>query len=688
MRRLVILSTWLACGRASECAFLSWEGLCWDPFFRCVFIEVPQSKTSKVKVVPFMAGKNRYVDWYLQFADFLAVGPKDVYDDGSPFIFPNLAALKQPGSAVGNYIKALQRGGAGALQKYASVALDCLPKEPCAAGIRHGCCNSMAALMPCEFAAAISDHELSSLGALWEYLEASLAASQPGATVLSGFPAPPWGHMCKGPAAASLQPLVQAGVPSDVLDNFMDNVLRIDSSRPPHLMPGGELREFARAAAAHLIMYYRERSTHKEVPGVLLSMQKHALTALQEIASRRSGSASAAAAGGGAGGAGGAYLDPHASLLQWSQIIQDSWQADNGLRHRACVCTSAPSGSTGTSFSSFSPSSSPSAASSGVSRPPLMAIHTCPTAASSEADALILGSLALGRNATTALGTTMTSGLDDITAQLAQLTAMVSQLQAQQRSSSGGGAGAPVGGFGESSMSGNAAAAAASSSASAPPPPRATVAAPPPKVNAFQAIMLGGATPAAPITFKYATEVFLYMCEHGGSPTTAAPSDKTRYSRIFDIFWAMATDSERLILRPPSSASRSPSGALASAGSAASAAASSPSPPTRDPGAIARTANSLHILVVARFVEEFKNREIAVPQNLSKGVPFAPSTIETRETELGRKLDPPSFAAWRAKREEEEQRAAALDAEDERARKDREKRQKGGGGGGWSLGLF
>ena len=88
-RALAVLCLWLAAGRAGETAWLSFEGISWDAFFKCPFVEVAQSKPSKLKLVPFMAGANSLICFFAHLGIFLAVHGVRSYDDcAPPFLFP------------------------------------------------------------------------------------------------------------------------------------------------------------------------------------------------------------------------------------------------------------------------------------------------------------------------------------------------------------------------------------------------------------------------------------------------------------------------------------------------------------------------------------------------------------------------------------------------------------------------
>jgi len=59
-RKLAVITLWRMAGRAGEPAFLSFEGLQWNRLHGTPCMECPQSKPSKLKFVPFVAGADRY----------------------------------------------------------------------------------------------------------------------------------------------------------------------------------------------------------------------------------------------------------------------------------------------------------------------------------------------------------------------------------------------------------------------------------------------------------------------------------------------------------------------------------------------------------------------------------------------------------------------------------------------------
>ena len=265
-RKFQTICLWLTAGRSSEAAWLSWDTMDWDAEFDCIFAELPQSKVSEVKLVAFMAGNTAESCFYACLGDYLVMcgGRRHIYEEGEPeWVFPELQAAKSPGSVLGAYMKALLvRGGARA---YAAVAQSELPETINASFFRSGAANFMALFMPAEFVAHLTGHLLNGRSALYEYLEVCRALLMPGAVVLAGWPALPWGQLGKGAKPASFVALEQIGVGMDVIVPFVARLFSLDSSSPTQLRPAsasspaGGLWKATLAAAATLVMYYEER---------------------------------------------------------------------------------------------------------------------------------------------------------------------------------------------------------------------------------------------------------------------------------------------------------------------------------------------------------------------------------------------------------------------------------------------
>jgi hypothetical protein len=76
------------------------------------------------------------------------------------------------------------------------------------------------------------------ISALYEYIDAKLANVIPGAVVLGGWPALPWGQRGMGPRPASLDAILEAGVTQETLDLIIDHCFSLDSVSPPQYMVG------------------------------------------------------------------------------------------------------------------------------------------------------------------------------------------------------------------------------------------------------------------------------------------------------------------------------------------------------------------------------------------------------------------------------------------------------------------
>jgi hypothetical protein len=85
------MSTWQAAGRSGEAGWLTIDSLSWDRHFFVTPAVVPQTKTSKPKLVAFAAGVDRHLCWYTLYGDYLAMVDRPVYKQHEPYwLFPDL----------------------------------------------------------------------------------------------------------------------------------------------------------------------------------------------------------------------------------------------------------------------------------------------------------------------------------------------------------------------------------------------------------------------------------------------------------------------------------------------------------------------------------------------------------------------------------------------------------------------
>jgi hypothetical protein len=231
-----------------------------DSLFNQVAAEVPQSKTSKVKVIAFVAGLTYYLCWFTLFGDCLMLDPERLeYTKGDPaFLLSHLHDHGSPGTRLGAYIKAM------------CGFVTSLPAKPSAAGARVGAINKLLPLMPPFFVCAATGHEQRNDSAMFEYMNANMALQQPSACVFAGFPPMTYGSVGMGPAAPSLAPLLNGdwGWTLEGVEAMINEVYRVDSASPKELQRGGCMRLALHASFAAQIMHYKAREKAREVPAV------------------------------------------------------------------------------------------------------------------------------------------------------------------------------------------------------------------------------------------------------------------------------------------------------------------------------------------------------------------------------------------------------------------------------------
>ena len=151
----------MSVGRAGEIAATPWEGLEWDPELGAVYVEIRQSKTSKLKIIAFTAGYSRASCWFLTLADYLnQVRPANWAQAEDAYVFPELHAHGSPGTVLGNFMKAMRPNDRGGAVGYKDFAVPALPDRVSAGGLRPGGCNFLGKYMPAEFIAHASGHDL------------------------------------------------------------------------------------------------------------------------------------------------------------------------------------------------------------------------------------------------------------------------------------------------------------------------------------------------------------------------------------------------------------------------------------------------------------------------------------------------------------------------------------------------
>ena len=193
----------------------------------------------------------------------------------------------------------------GHLAKYNDFSIAGLPPNPTAGGFRHGAADTLAISVPATLAVQNTGHDLTNMSAMWEYLGVRAALLVPGAIVLAGWKALPYGQLGAGPALPKLQPVIDMGVSNERLESMIDTLFSLHDASPPMLLRSGHLRPMMRASMASMIMYYPERFEAKEMHVVLTSMREAYSTALSSA------------------------NDSHQALIQWSAAIMSQFKLDN-----------------------------------------------------------------------------------------------------------------------------------------------------------------------------------------------------------------------------------------------------------------------------------------------------------------------------------------------------------------------
>jgi hypothetical protein len=127
LNKFQMICLWLAAGRSSETAWLSWDAMDFDVHYKCVIAELPQSKVSELKLVAFMAGSTADSCFFVAVGDDMVMNggrPSALYSSSStPWVFPELQAHNTPGTAIGKAMRALLPNGRGGSAKKGAVAV-------------------------------------------------------------------------------------------------------------------------------------------------------------------------------------------------------------------------------------------------------------------------------------------------------------------------------------------------------------------------------------------------------------------------------------------------------------------------------------------------------------------------------------------------------------------------------------
>lgn len=89
-RKCLLWALWLSAGRSTECCYLSYDYLRWDPHFEALAVEIVQHKTSVAKKVFYCAGTTASRCFFVHFGDMLTMSRSPTWrpDEVGSWIFP------------------------------------------------------------------------------------------------------------------------------------------------------------------------------------------------------------------------------------------------------------------------------------------------------------------------------------------------------------------------------------------------------------------------------------------------------------------------------------------------------------------------------------------------------------------------------------------------------------------------
>jgi len=297
-RKCLLWALWLAAGRSTECCYLSYDLLRWDPHFEALEVEIVQQKTAAMKKVFFCAGATASKCFFVHFGDMLTMDRAPTWrpDEVGSWIFPEWHPgdsewAGNKGKKVGKIIKEMNPRD-DLCTAWKDIAVDArmnLPKDASAAGIRHGACTELYQL-PVHQGVALSGHDLRGQSEFYAYPSVKSNDSIVGGSVLAGWPAPTYGHSTRVPLPARLDALRVAGENMDLVEQVIDRAFYLDKTSPPMLLRrdpnvpdlDAPLRPFVRSSFASLVMYYAERRRDKRMVHVQLRLEQAVTEAFED----------------------------------------------------------------------------------------------------------------------------------------------------------------------------------------------------------------------------------------------------------------------------------------------------------------------------------------------------------------------------------------------------------------------
>ena len=272
-RAFVIIFIFLAVGRAGEVATSNWDKTVWCPITNCLRLQWSSTKTSKEKGLGILSERQHtFMDFYLLLSNLFIFGffsrPSAENDDH--FWFPSL----RPGGGGVN-----PQGVAPLISRWLAdltpdsknksyvIKVESLPADVSSGSLRHSAINIMAAMgVMVESIVAMSGHFLTSVSAVFEYLNITVTSTVIGMMVLTGWNIPTHTMWVKSPPTPTLKALIGSGtISEDDLVVLMNHLYHLHYDSHAIFRPGGSHRKLAECMFATTLMHFAE--VHDKYPG-------------------------------------------------------------------------------------------------------------------------------------------------------------------------------------------------------------------------------------------------------------------------------------------------------------------------------------------------------------------------------------------------------------------------------------
>ena len=214
----------------------------------------------------------------------------------------------------------MARGGA---HKYQHVAVQDIEDDITAAGMRHGCINTVQTLHPLELCLHATGQDGGSHESVFRSHYGGCnkqACLTVGATLVGHDKVGDWSSLRHGPFPPDLACLVELGVDMQQLDVVVDKLMHLHSAANPDFRQHGRLRPLVLTCFATMLMYYPERVVLSPGGGVQMPEMARVSLKMQESLRKNYSKSAGGMANGGS---------PDLTFRYWAQHIRAKFSRDN-----------------------------------------------------------------------------------------------------------------------------------------------------------------------------------------------------------------------------------------------------------------------------------------------------------------------------------------------------------------------